>query len=125
VRPVPTLAGPVDGTKMWVTPDDETGRYAIIFRESPAALFLGIFRINVNLWNPAAYSGLMDVVNELDLSGRRRVIGLSGTRATAGRGGRDSRARNRGVRRSLVACSRRLRSASPWTTFLVNGPGIL
>lgn len=75
--------GPIDVRKMRVVFDKSTGDYRIILTASKSAPFVGAFRINVNLYNPALGAGypsfFSHTMADYELSEPRTEIVLSGT----------------------------------------------
>jgi hypothetical protein len=75
--------GPIDVRKMRVVFNTSTGEYRIVITASKSAPFVGAFRINVNLYNPALGTGYLSFLShtmaDFDLAETRTEIVLQGT----------------------------------------------
>jgi len=80
--PVGDQAGAIDVTKMTVVFDNATGDYEIVLRATAANPFVGLFRVNVNLFNPdtaPSNSSFRDVLNDFNLATATTKLTLTGT----------------------------------------------
>jgi FIMAH domain-containing protein len=79
--PIGDQTGAIDVTKMTVLFDNSTGQYAIALRATVAHPFVGVFRVNINLFNPGtdpSHCLLQDVVNDFNLATATTKLTLSG-----------------------------------------------
>jgi hypothetical protein len=80
--PVADQTGAIDVTKMTVVFDNATGDYEIVLRATAAKPFVGLFRVNVNLFNPdtaPSNSLFQDVLNDFNLATATTKLTLTGT----------------------------------------------
>jgi hypothetical protein len=80
--PIGDQTGAIDVTKMTVLFDNSTGRYSIVLRATAANPFVGVFRVNINLFNPdtaPSQSLLQDAVNDFNLATATTKLTLMGT----------------------------------------------
>jgi hypothetical protein len=80
--PVGDQTGAIDVTKMTVFFDNATGRYGIVLRSTVANPFVGLFRVNINLFNPdtaPSSSVFQDAVNDFNLATPTTQLTLRGT----------------------------------------------
>lgn len=80
--PVGDQTGAIDVTKMTVVFDNATGVYEIVLRATAAHPFVGLFRVNINLFNPDTAAGnslFQDTVNDFNLATATTELTLTGT----------------------------------------------
>jgi hypothetical protein len=71
----------IDVSRMDLTFDPGSGNYEIVLRTHPGFPFIGVFRININLFNVDAGSFFSDAVNDFDLTSPTDSILLTGSAA--------------------------------------------
>jgi hypothetical protein len=82
--PTGDQTGTIDVVEMNCAFDTATGGYEIILNAAPARPFVGIFRVNINLFNPdvvPAQSLLQDVLNDYNLTMPTTQLRLTGVSA--------------------------------------------
>jgi hypothetical protein len=82
--PLGDQTGTIDVKKMTFVFDNTTGDYEIVLRATPANPFVGMFRVNINLFNPdtaPANSLFQDVFNDFNLAVPATELKLIGTNA--------------------------------------------
>ena len=80
--PVADQTGDIDVTKMTMVFDNATGNYKIVLRATVAHPFVGLFRVNVNLFNADTVPSAMvfqDVFNDYNLAISTTKLTLTGT----------------------------------------------
>jgi hypothetical protein len=82
IDPVGDSTGSIDVTEMMVIYNNATGNYTITLTATAANPFVGLFRVNINLYNPDTATGssyFEDSLNDFNLAAATTSLKLTGT----------------------------------------------